>query len=146
MKKSKLFYLIEPIDIDGDKNNDGFLISQYKLDKDNHKIFTKNKYITFKNFKSYVNEFKKKGGSLNHYPHNYPHNHYPYPNNQQIAMMNNRAFNNQMNYNGYPPQIIVRDQNNSSIGSNFISGLGGGFGAGVGFGIADGLMDALVGF
>ncbi len=148
MKKTKLFYLIEPLDIDGDKNNDGFLISQYKLDKDNHKIFTKNKYVTFKNFKSYVSEFKKKGGSLNHYNQQHMmHYNYPnYPNNQQIAMMNNKAFNHQMNYNGYPPQVIVKDHHNSSFGSNFMNGLGGGIGVGVGFGITEGLMDGLFGF
>ena len=37
----KKYYIIEELDIDGDSNPDGFLISQYKLDKQNNKIFTK---------------------------------------------------------------------------------------------------------
>ena len=31
------YYLIEPIDIDGDKNPDGFLVSQYRIDKNGNK-------------------------------------------------------------------------------------------------------------
>jgi len=64
MKAKKLFYIIEPIDVDNDKIPDGFLASQYRIDKYGNKIFTKNKYITFANFKSRIN--KKGGSSLYH--------------------------------------------------------------------------------
>jgi hypothetical protein len=53
-KASKLFYIIEPIDIDGDKNPDGFLASQYKIDKYGNRIYLKNKYITFENLKQNI--------------------------------------------------------------------------------------------
>ena len=146
MKEPKFFYLVEPIDIDGDKNSDGFLVSQYKLTKDNHKIFTKNKYVTFKDFKTYVNEFKKGGEFFNKkIPEQQQQQlqavYYQYPPNQQVIMMNDRAFNQQMNYNGYPPQMIVREHKGSSFGSNFMRGFGGG----IGFGLGDGLMEGLFG-
>jgi hypothetical protein len=60
MKSKKLFYIIEPIDIDDDKIPDGFLASQYRIDKYGNKIFTKNQYITFSDLKSRIN--MKKGG------------------------------------------------------------------------------------
>ena len=60
MKAKKLFYIIEPIDVDNDKIPDGFLASQYRIDKYGNKIFTKNKYITFTDLKSRINI--KKGG------------------------------------------------------------------------------------
>ena len=56
----KLFYIIEPIDVDGDKIPDGFLASQYRIDKYGNKIFLKNKYITFAAFNAQLN---KKGGA-----------------------------------------------------------------------------------
>ena len=56
----KLFYIIEPIDVDGDKNPDGFLASQYRIDKYGNKIFLKNKYITFAAFNARLN---KNGGA-----------------------------------------------------------------------------------
>ena len=56
----KLFYIIEPIDVDGDKNPDGFLASQYRIDKYGNKIFLKNKYITFAAFNTRLN---KNGGA-----------------------------------------------------------------------------------
>jgi len=59
--KNGLYYIIEPIDIDGDINSDGFLISQYKIDKNNNKIFTKNRYMTFELFKKKMNQIKKGG-------------------------------------------------------------------------------------
>lgn len=138
MKKIKFYYLVEPIDIDGDKNSDGFLISQYKLTKNNHKIFTKNRYMTFKDFEIYIKDFKHK--SLMKFKGGY----YQYPPNQQIAMMNNNGYNNYMNNYGYPPPyMIVRDDNNGNgFGSNFMRGLGNGIGAGMGFGLMDGLFDS----
>jgi hypothetical protein len=59
--KNGFYYIIEPIDIDGDINPDGFLISQYKIDKNNNKIFTKNRYMTFELFKKKMNQMKKGG-------------------------------------------------------------------------------------
>ena len=56
----KLFYIIEPIDVDGDKNPDGFLASQYRIDKYGNKIFLKNKYITVAAFNTRLN---KNGGA-----------------------------------------------------------------------------------
>ena len=50
------------IDIDGDINPDGFLISQYKIDKNGNKNFTKNRYMTFELFKKKIDELRKKGG------------------------------------------------------------------------------------
>jgi hypothetical protein len=153
MRKTKFYYLVEPIDIDGDKNDDGFLISQYKIGKDNHKNFTKNKYLTFKDFKKYMEDFKHKslirykGGSGYHqYPHPHPQQQ------QQVVMMTPAEYNNYMNnmkynyHNQPPPQFLVQNKSHSSFGSNFMNGLGGGIGAGIGFGVADAAMEGLFGF
>ena len=59
----KKYYIVEPIDIDGDKNNDGFLVSQYKFDKYNNKIFLKNKYITFSKFNSYIKKRRSRSNT-----------------------------------------------------------------------------------
>ena len=148
MKQRKYYYLIEQLDIDGDKQSDGFLISQYKIDKHNNKIFTKNKYVTFKDFKHYAHKFitksKKKGGLMK-------------PNQQdfQVVYMNKEEFNNYMNkyppqyqqpypYQ-YPPAITVQGTQQSSFASNFTSGLGGGLGVGIGAAVGDSLMDGLFG-
>lgn len=160
MKQRKYYYLIEQLDIDGDKQSDGFLISQYKIDKHNNKIFTKNKYVTFKDFKHYAHKFitksKKKGGLMK-------------PNQQdfQVVYMNKEEFNNYMNnvnnMNKYPPQhqhqyqyqqpypyqyppaITVQGTQQSSFASNFTSGLGGGLGVGIGVAVGDSLMEGLFG-
>ncbi len=164
MKQRKYYYLIEQLDIDGDKQSDGFLISQYKIDKHNNKIFTKNKYVTFKAFKHYAHKFitksKKKGGLMK-------------PNQQdfQVVYMNKEEFNNYMNnvnnMNKYPPQhqhqhqhqyqyqqpypyqyppaITVQGTQQSSFASNFTSGLGGGLGVGIGAAVGDSLMEGLFG-
>ena len=51
----KFYYLIESLDINGDKNPDGFLITKYKINKKNNdKIFLVSKYVTFKNFKKKI--------------------------------------------------------------------------------------------
>jgi len=68
-KRKNVYYLLEPIDIDGDNNHDGILISKYKLDKNFNKIFIKNKFITFKDFNQHMKKFKshinkkEKGGA-----------------------------------------------------------------------------------
>lgn len=151
MKKSKFYYLVEPIDIDGDKNNDGFLISQYKITRDNHKIFTKNKYLTFKDFKKYMEDFKHKSLVKFKAGSGY-YNYQQHPQQQQVVMMTPAQYNNYMNnmkYNNHqqqPPQFLVQNKGHSSFGENFMSGLGGGLGAGIGFGVADAAMEGLFGF
>jgi hypothetical protein len=106
------YYLIEPIDIDGDKNPDGFLVSQYRIAKNGNKIFLKNKYVTYDKLKIYADKAAKlkKGGirvpqqipnnmvvltpeqynqmlnAKNNYPqNNYPQNNYGYQQQQQPA-------------------------------------------------------------
>jgi len=71
----KRYYLIEPIDIDGDKNPDGFLVSQYRINKAGNRIFLKNKYITFDNLKKYKDKIAKmqKGGRVGKKPPQYQH-------------------------------------------------------------------------
>ena len=54
------FKLIEELDIDGDKNPDGFLINLCTLDKNNNIIYLKSKYITFADYNKI-----KKGGNGN---------------------------------------------------------------------------------
>jgi len=146
MKKTKFYYLIEPLDIDGDKNNDGFLISQYKITKNNHKIFTKNKYMTFKAFNEFIKDFKHKSalkfkGGNNVIP----------PQNQQIIVMTPEQYNNFMNSKGniqnnnqiqtqQTPTVIVREtEQKSSFGSSIAQG----FGFGAGFSFSDNAVDAL---
>ena len=58
----KYFKLIEELDIDGDKNPDGFLINLCTLDKNNI-IYLKSKYLTFVEYNKL--KLKKKGGSEN---------------------------------------------------------------------------------
>ena len=79
----KKYYIVEPLDIDGDSNPDGFLVSQYKLDRNNNKIFLNNKYVTFAKFNSYIK--KKGGGKKNN------------NNNKDIVVLTNEQFNNLMN-------------------------------------------------
>lgn len=147
IKKTKFYYLIEPLDIDGDKNHDGFLISQYKITKNNHKIFTKNKYMTFKAFNEFIKDFKHKSllkfkGGNNAIPQQ----------NQKIIVMSNEEYNNYMNNRGNnqnnnqiqnnqtPPPVIIREtEQRSSFGSSIAQG----FGFGAGFSFADNAVDAL---
>jgi hypothetical protein len=49
--KYSTFKLIEELDIDGDKNPDGFLINLCTLDRNNNIIYLKSKYITYANYK-----------------------------------------------------------------------------------------------
>jgi hypothetical protein len=87
----KVFYIIEPIDVDGDKVPDGFLASQYRIDKYGNKIFLKNKFITFANFKSRIN---KKGGAPIKLK----------PNNNNVIVMSQDEYNKFMNQNAYGQQ------------------------------------------
>ena len=101
MKQHKFYYIIEEIDIDGDKQSDGFLISQYKLDKQNNKIFTKNKYVTYEKFRSVMHKYNK-GGFVKPTP----------TNNNEFVFLTKEQFNEYMNmkeFNKVPP----RRHNNS---------------------------------
>jgi hypothetical protein len=51
MMKKKFYYLIEDIDINGDNNADGFIITKYKItSKTNDKIFLQTKYFSIEDF------------------------------------------------------------------------------------------------
>jgi hypothetical protein len=144
----KKYYIIEPLDIDGDKNPDGFLISQYKLDKNNNKIFLKNKYVKYSN----LNNYNKKGGASR------KSNKKQQPNQNLIvltpeqfnAFMNNKVnnnmqqqqpqFQNQPQNQFQPPPVIIRDNNSGSFGNSFMSGLGGGIGFGIGSEVVDSIF------
>jgi len=104
MVKTRFYYLIEELDIDGDKQTDGFLISQYKLDRYKNKIFTKNKYVTFKDFKSYIAKFNenKIGG------HSYPNYHYNNHNNNYNNYHNNRIINRALSFYNNNNKIKVK--------------------------------------
>jgi len=145
MKKNKYYYLVEPLDIDGDKNSDGFLISQYYITRNNHKIFTQNKYLTFKDFNIYVKNFKHKsllkfkGGQLQ------PQQQQQ----QQVVVMTPQEYNLYMNNKNQqiqqqPPHVIVNG-NQPSFGNSFVSGLGSGVGVGIGFSVTDSIMDSIFG-
>jgi len=61
----KYNYLIEEIDIDGDKNPDGILMTKFKIDKYGDKIFIKSKYISKEKVDKVMSKFslkKTKGG------------------------------------------------------------------------------------
>ena len=165
MKAKKLFYIIEPIDVDGDKIPDGFLASQYRIDKYGNKIFTKNKYITYSAFKS---KLAKKGGikkALN------SANPKLINNNNDVVVMSKADFNKFMNQNAYnqqyphnpnnpypqypqyPPGVLVNngDNNNNNGNQNTFMGnmanaAGQGFGAGFGFAAGDALFDGIASF
>ena len=59
-KSKKFYYLFQHLDIDGDKNPDGFLITKYKIDNNNNRIFLKSKYVTNVLFNKFINNLKKK--------------------------------------------------------------------------------------
>jgi len=148
----KRYYLIEPLDIDGDKNPDGFLVSQYRIDKNGNKIFLKNKYVTYKLLKERIKS-KKGGGKakiiqLQQQPQQQKivyvdvNGNIINPNSQQrVVYVNENGYNMGMNqqyqYNQQPPQVIVRD--NNSFGSNLTSGLG----LGIGFAVGDNIIDGI---
>jgi hypothetical protein len=51
MMKKKFYYLIEDIDINGDNNADGFIITKYKINsKTNDKNFLRTKYVSIEDF------------------------------------------------------------------------------------------------
>lgn len=136
----KFYYLIESLDIDGDKNPDGFLITKYKINKKNNdKIFLVSKYVTFKNFK---NKYKKllktikKGGEVHQQQH-----YQQFPPNYYNGAEYNKYMNNNPYYNQHQPQVMVAYKQ-PSMGNAFMEGLGGGLGAGFGLGIMNELFEA----
>ena len=173
MRAKKLFYIIEPIDVDGDKIPDGFLASQYRIDKYGNKIFTKNKYITFTALKSKI---AKKGGikvppTANPNPNPNPNNNNN--NNNDVVVMSKADFNKFMNqqnaynpynhphnpynnpYNPYnhPPGVLVNNGDNNYNNGNQNTFMGNmansvGQGVGLGFGVAagDALFDGVASF
>jgi len=139
----KRFYLIEPLDIDGDKNPDGFLISQYRIDKHGNKIFLKNKYVTYE----YLKTLKKKnkiGGRMNG----------NFNGNGNVRIMSDQEYMDYLNYKNQkrqyqqpysrqysqqyqqpyyqqPPEIVIRNT------ENFTDSMKRGFGAGLGMEAAE---------
>ena len=170
MKSKKLFYIIEPIDVDGDKMPDGFLASQYRIDKYGNKIFTKNQYITFTDLKSRIN--KKKGGItsdnfkpvLNNNNKNVleiskeQHNKFM---NQQIIPGNlppgllinnganyghhvpNYAHNYGPNYGHHVPNYAHNYDHNHGNQNTFMGNMTNGLGQGIGLGVGFAAGDAL---
>lgn len=142
MKIKKVFYIIEPIDVDNDKIPDGFIASQYRIDKYGNKIFLKTKYITFKDFKSKIG---KKGGMIN--------NNKLQNNNDNVVVMTRDEYNKFMNQNPYnqnpynqnPPSVAINNGANNN-GNTFMSNVGYGVGAGVGFAAGDALFDGVASF
>lgn len=158
MKQHKFYYIIEEIDINGDKQSDGFLISQYKIDKQNNKIFTKNKYVTYEKFKSVMQKYKKGGFAKQIFPNN---NEFVHMTKEQYnEYMNMKQFNNgyshHPNHRSYPPQSYppqyyppqsyqshpphVAVQGSGGFMSNFVAGAGIGAGASVADHAIDGLF------
>ena len=170
MRVKKVFYILEQIDVDGDKINDGFLASQYRIDKYGNKIFIKNKYITFADFKSKVN---KNGGrkskskktlklqknendvvimskddynkfmNQNAYQNQYPHQ-YP-PQQYHPQQYHPQQYHPQQYHPQYPPGVLVNsgsNTNNNSFTDNLTQGVGLGFG----FAAGDALFDGVASF
>ena len=97
----KKYYIIEPLDIDGDKNPDGFLISQYKIDKNNNKIFLKNKYVTYSKLNTYI----KKGGLSSRKSKKQSNNKLIVFTPEQFnEFMNNKLYNKHKKYSQPQPQ------------------------------------------
>lgn len=152
----KRYYLIEPLDIDGDKNSDGFLISQYRIDKYGNKIFLKNKYVTYEYMKSlnknktggraatakkpklnvkimndqeYINFLNYKKQYQQQYPQQYSQQYsrqYPHQYPHQYPQQHPQQ---------HPPEIVVRNAH------NFTDSMKQGFGLGLGFQAADAVGD-----
>ena len=168
MKAKKLFYIIEPIDVDGDKIHDGFLASQYRIDKFGNKIFLKNKYITFANFKLRLN--KKKGGiTSNSFKPMLNNNNkevvqiskeeYIQFMNQKLkpgqyppdVLINNGQYNGHYNghhgpYNGHNGPYNAHNGNQNTFMGNMANAAGQGVGLGVGFAAGDALFDGVASF
>jgi len=132
----KRFYLLEPLDIDGDKNPDGFLVSQYRIDKYGNKIFLKNKYVRYEILKTFN---KNKGGAARRRSAN--------TNAPKMIALTQEQFNALMNSKqpniNEQPRVIINGSNPTFM-SSLGNGLGTGFGLGVGASIGDAVGDAAV--
>jgi hypothetical protein len=131
----KRYYLIEPLDIDGDKNPDGFLVSQYRIDKNGNRIFLKNKYITYKKLKTFADKAAKlqKGGMR--VPQQIPNNMVvltPEQYNQMLNAKNNYPQNNygyQQQQQQQPAPFIYKDE--TGFYNNFKNSAGSAAGTGL---------------
>jgi hypothetical protein len=174
MKQRKFYYIIEEIDINGDKQSDGFLISQYKIDKQNNKIFTKNKYVTYEKFKSVMQKYNKGGFAKPILPNN--NNEVVFITKEQFnEYMNNKDFNkvqSRRHYNSYnsydddyhyhgrhynngyhhnrhyPPQSYQSHPPHVAVqgSGGFMSNFVAGAGIGAGASVADHAIDGLFSF
>ena len=160
--KKGFYYLIEDLDIDGDYNSDGFIITKYKINqKTNDKIFIKTKYVTFENFKKIMQKNNKHGGNIfknglfptkihdmvpqgyqggyrRGYPQGYPQGYqqgYPqgYPP-HNIGYTNGTNFMNNQN----PDRITI-----ASDKPAFFDHVKAGFGTGLGWAAADNIVDSV---
>jgi hypothetical protein len=132
----KRYYLIEPLDIDGDKNPDGFLVSQYRIDKNGNNIFLKNKYITYKKLKIYADKVAKiqKGGKISN---NILPNQQQIPNNMIVLtpaeynqMRNQQNNGNHPSPNNQPtPPFVYKDE--TGFYNNFKNSAGSAAGTGL---------------
>lgn len=124
----KYYYIIEGIDIDGDKNEDGFIISRYKIDKNGNKIFIKTKYITFTDLKLISSKIKNMSGGTA-------------VEQQKLVVLTqdqlNQLLQNKNVNQPHPQYVAVNNGNSESFGDKIVSG----FAYGVGFQAADALFD-----
>ena len=132
----KRFYLLEPLDIDGDKNPDGFLVSQYRIDKYGNKIFLKNKYVRYEILKTFN---KNTGGAARRRSAK--------TNAPKMIALTQEQFNALMNSKqpniNEQPRFIINGSNPTFM-SSLGNGSGTGFGLGVGASIGDAVGDAAV--
>ena len=142
----KRYYLIEPIDIDGDKNPDGFLVSQYRINKNGNRIFLKNKYVTFKKLKTFADKTAKlQGGEIKIPSNQIPNNMIVLTPEQYNQMLNSRANipppNYQNNYRNQPPPpnnqpapFIYKDE------TGFFNNFKNSAGSAAGYGVVNGIF------
>jgi|688.fasta_scaffold742125_2 hypothetical protein len=125
----KRYYIVEPLDIDGDKNPDGFLISQYRIDRNGNKIFLKNKYATYESVKLFYKN--KRGGVGNNIT-------------QKTVTLTEEQFNELMNNKQQQyqqqPEVVIRNT------EHFTDSMKRGFGSGLGYVAADAVGDVLTSF
>jgi hypothetical protein len=127
---TKYYYIIEGIDIDGNKNEDGFIISRYKIDKNGNKIFIKTKYLTFDELKLIKNKIKFMSGGF------IDNNQQP----QQLVVLTQEQLNQLLqNKNQQQPQYVAVDNGKET----FTDKISNGFAYGIGFNASDLLFDAI---
>jgi hypothetical protein len=144
-----------------------FLASQYRIDKYGNKIFTKNKYITFANFKSRIN--KKKGGITSNSFKPMMNNN----NNKEVVQISRDEYIQYMNLKlkpgQHPPDVLINNgpqyghhygpndhygpngpngpnDHYANNGNTFMDNVGYGVGAGVGIAAGGALFDGITSF